>query len=60
MLRQFPMLGVIVLAIAVVAMALIIVYVWVISNALWAVLALVAAIVVMSVVAKLRQPPPVA
>ena len=57
MLRQFPLLGTIVLALAVVATAFMTVYLWVAFNALWAMLFLVAAVVVMAAVAKLRRPP---
>ena len=57
MLRQFPLLGTIVLALAVVAAAFMAVYLWLAFNALWALLFLVAAVVVMAAVAKLRRPP---
>ncbi len=59
MLRQFPIAGFIVLAVAVFAMALLAVYLWVAYNALLGFIAILAAIAVIAVVARLRRPPEV-
>ena len=56
MLRQRPLIGFIILAMAVVVMAFMVVYVWLAWNALWALLVLLAAISVMVLVARWRRP----
>ena len=60
MLGRFPALSYAILGLAAVIIAFQVVYVSVTTNVVWAVLVLLAAIVVMARIAKLRQPPPVA